>query len=107
MFQVQTLLQSCGVGDVVASAFGGRNYLCSAEFTKRRALGGPQAADWRSIEEECLKGQKLQGLSTCEEVHACLSAQLTEQQRVANFPLLSRIHAIAFEDAAPMSLFDW
>lgn len=102
---METILQSCGVADVVATSFGGRNRLCAAEFARRRVLG--QDADWNEIERELLGGQKLQGLSTCREVYACLAAQLEERDIERTFPLVYRIYCIALKDAPLDTLFAW
>jgi len=34
-YKMETMLRSCGVADLVASSYGGRNRLCAVEFTKR------------------------------------------------------------------------
>ena len=110
-FQTATLLKSCGVADLVATCFGGRNRLCSAEFVRRlmaaRDAQGEAALTklWTDVERDLLHGQKLQGLGTCDEVHSCLVAK--RLAGVGGFPLLEKIHAIARLGADPHTLFDF
>jgi len=104
------ILESCGVGDVIASCIGGRNRACAAEFARRSALSlsfSPEAAAtlWQEIESSLLHGQKLQGLGTCDEVFSCLEARPALR---AKFPLFSRIHGIARLGWHPSRLVqDW
>ncbi len=61
------------------------------------------------MEDELLDKQKLQGLSTCDDVIACLMHRFHSDKKAlsASFPLISRIHAIARSGANPSTLFDW
>ena len=91
------ILESCGVGDVIASCIGGRNRACAAEFARRSARSlsltlEAAAAQWDEIESALLHGQKLQGLGTCDEVFSCLEARPALRSK---FPLFSRIHGIS------------
>ena len=65
-------------------------------------------SDWSEIEEEVLKGQKLQGLSTLKEVYQCLRKRVTsDDELIEKFPLFRRIYRISFlEDPLP-TLFQW
>ena len=112
MIQFETVLQSCGVADAVATSYGGRNRLVSAEFARQllRLRGEEPLSDtekeslgemtnggdstptancnnlgankevstealqrlWSDIEVRLLKGQKIQGLGTCDELMTCL-----------------------------------
>eukprot|EP01040_Poterioochromonas_malhamensis_P011369 gene11369-12392_t len=82
-YKPDTLLLSCGVADVIATSYGGRNRLCSAEFTRRYLLhhdqrgggdeeegGGSEEGSgsgseeairivWEEIEKDMLHGQKI------------------------------------------------
>jgi len=48
---------------------------------------------WKTIEEELLNGQKLQGTLTCREVYMLLSSEKLLYQ----FPLISAIYNTAFQ----------
>jgi len=95
-----TLLESCGLADLVTTCFGGRNRKCADIFARNIVTGSPK--DWATIETEELNGQKLQGTGTCEDVMKALKAT----GKVGEFPLFVQIHKIAFEGAAPISLID-
>lgn len=86
----QTFLESCGVADLITTCYGGRNRKCAEAFAK---AGGKQS--WNQLEKEMLNGQKLQGTITVQDVHKVLR----KKGVAAKFPLLSKIHAIAYEGA--------
>lgn len=110
-YNPHTILGSCGVADVIATCYGGRNRRCAEAFTRHRlqqaaaaaARGGgacsvPKAEElWAKIEADLLDGQKLQGVSTTEEVIAFLDSQpkAKDAQGKEEFSLIRRIHAIA------------
>ena len=73
-FEDDVVLKSCGVADLIATSFGGRNKLCAAEFARRfiQKIDTRGELSWIEIEQELLGGQHLQGLSTCDEVVALL-----------------------------------
>ncbi len=125
-FRPETMLLSCGVADLVATCFGGRNAKCGKEFARRRQAqlnhrngASEQKGErlgftvneeltelWRDIEAELLGGQKLEGVGTCREL--MLSLQSGNQHLGGGqFPLFRRIHEVAFEGAAFSSLFQW
>jgi len=79
-----TILESCGVADLITTCFGGRNRKCAEQFARGER-------DWRQIEESMLGGQKLQGVSTIEHVHK----MLRDNDAVARFPLLDLIYKIS------------
>lgn len=56
-----------------------------------------EAPTWEELEESMLKGQKLQGVLTAEEVYELLSANGWQDR----FPLFAAIHCIAM-GAAPV-----
>ena len=92
---------SCGVADLIATCFGGRNRLCGQEFVKRRSEAAAMSLDsvgdvshdsdsngahavvedteivslWSRIEVDCLHGQKLEGIGTCRELGKLLLAR--------------------------------
>jgi glycerol-3-phosphate dehydrogenase (NAD+) len=81
-----TFFESCGVADLVATCYGGRNHKVAKAFAE---AGGEKSFD--ELEREMLKGQKLQGILTSEEVHAVLKLKGWEDQ----YPLFTAVHAIA------------
>jgi glycerol-3-phosphate dehydrogenase (NAD+) len=123
-FDVSTLFRSCGVADLIATCFGGRNRLCAEEFIhrlKNHAPTGRSSKDddaleklWCDIEKDLLHGQKLQGLDTTDEVISCLkfkgfydSNNKSNGSNSNKFPLFKRIYAIARLGEKPETLFDW
>lgn len=95
-YKDDVFLSSCGVADLIATCYGGRNRKC-AEAIARRMLTEYQGmtasktaivADdakqcalspaftselWHSVEAELLSGQKLQGYTTCLDFLECLT----------------------------------
>lgn len=91
----ETFSMSCGFSDLVASCYGGRNRLVAMEWTQRQLRG--EAATFRDLEESMLKGQKLQGVLTCNEVADVLRERGISEQ----FPLFTTIHMIVNGEARP------
>eukprot|EP01041_Mallomonas_annulata_P004718 gene4718-9362_t len=99
-FQLETIFNSCGVADVIASCYGGRNRRCAKEFAER-CIRGDLEANWSVIEDQLLGGQRLQGLDTCDAVYEYLGRKELRHE----FPLFCRIFQIAHKEASPDMLF--
>ena len=121
---------SCGVADVIASSYSGRNRRCAQLFAKRLLdptmpqssgdRGGglhPSSEEelrsqwvsevWDEIERREMNGQKLQGVSTCRDVMRCLQGTSYLDAHRSHFPLIRRIHSIACRGEDPRDLFRW
>ena len=75
--------ESAGVADLITTCSGGRNHRCA----KMSVVEGKSIAE---IEERELNGQKLQGVSTAEEVNTFLKSQGLED----DFPLFTAVYKI-------------
>jgi glycerol-3-phosphate dehydrogenase (NAD+) len=95
------MLSSCGVADVIASSYGGRNSKCAAEFVHQILKG--ESPTWEDLEAKLIGGQKLQGVLTCDHVISCLNSMNLSRDK---FKLFRKIHAISRLNAHPESLFD-
>lgn len=80
-----TFLHSCGLGDLIATCYGGRNRRCAEAFARARGQ-----VEWHDLEEQLLGGQKLQGVLTANDVMACVRHHDAEEK----FPLLMQIFGI-------------
>lgn len=101
-YKPHTLLGACGVADLVATSYSGRNRKCAAEFatyrlrTASRSLRPEDVKDlWAIIESEVLSGQKLQGVTACKEVMQFLQASGYLDRYPEHFALIRRIYNIA------------
>lgn len=99
--QNTTMMESCGVADLITTCYSGRNRSCAATFARERRMIQAGVFDrtfqsceqhWEDIERRILKGQKIQGVSTVYEVYQVLQAH----DRTQFFPLLTTIYSITF-----------
>eukprot|EP00586_Coscinodiscus_wailesii_P001628 CAMPEP_0172485472 /NCGR_PEP_ID=MMETSP1066-20121228/13503_1 /TAXON_ID=671091 /ORGANISM="Coscinodiscus wailesii, Strain CCMP2513" /LENGTH=381 /DNA_ID=CAMNT_0013250757 /DNA_START=329 /DNA_END=1474 /DNA_ORIENTATION=- len=105
-----TFTQSCGMADLITTCYGGRNRRCAEAFARERInsddglgfIGDDCEVLWKRIEDDVLKGQKLQGTLTAKEVHTVLVAR----DGLDKFPLMKRIHEISFEGKSIASIVD-
>ncbi len=81
----ETFLESCGVADLVASCYGGRNRRVAEAFAR---AGGQQSME--VLAADLLGGQKLQGALTADEVHQVLEANGWAR----DFPLFTTVWRI-------------
>jgi glycerol-3-phosphate dehydrogenase len=96
---------------MIATCYGGRNRLCSELFCREilsvRQSGATfkeTSVRWLELEKRALGGQKLQGLSTLDELMSYLES-IPRHHEI--FPLVYRIHSIARRGAHPKTLFEW
>ena len=89
----ETFLESCGVADLVASCYGGRNRRVAEAFARE---GGQRAME--EVAEDLLGGQKLQGALTAGEVHSVLRQNGWEDE----FPLFDTVYRIAVTREIPV-----
>ncbi|KAI7900751.1 glycerol-3-phosphate dehydrogenase [NAD+] [Cokeromyces recurvatus] len=89
----ETYFESCGVADLITTCAGGRNRKVAAAFIKSNK-------SIEEVEKEMLNGQKLQGTTTSQEVFHFLSARNMTQE----FPLLTAIYRVIYENAPPESI---
>lgn len=95
-FNPSTLLESCGVADIVTSSYGGRNRRVAAAFAQ---AGGARPLD--ALEAELLGGQKLQGPPTAAVVHSFLAAR----GMLRRFPVFVGTYRVCYEGAPVTDLF--
>jgi glycerol-3-phosphate dehydrogenase (NAD+) len=92
--QVETMLASCGFGDIVASAYGGRNRLCAEAFVKT-------GKTFPQLEAELLKGQHLAGTVAAGEIFQLLKKKNATKQ----FPFFTTINLIIEQKVPPKQIF--
>lgn len=91
----ETFFESCGVGDLIASCYGGRNRKCAELFVRT-------GKNFDDIEKEYLNGQKLQGPHTLQELYKILKKhELTD-----SFPLFTAISKVVYENYPPSTLIE-
>ncbi|CAN8071163.1 unnamed protein product [Agarophyton chilense] len=93
-----TMVESCGLADLITTCMGGRNRRVAEAFARARGK-----RSWEELEDEMLKGQKLQGTSTVLEVMKILK----RDQCVEDFPFIKLIFQIAYEGAAIETIVDF
>jgi NAD-dependent glycerol-3-phosphate dehydrogenase len=74
-----TFLESCGMADLIATCYGGRNRLVALEYTKAFLAGNKTT--FAALEDSLLNGQKLQGVLTSNEVQEILELRGWEKVR--------------------------
>ena len=111
----QIFLESCGVADLVTTCYGGRNRKVAAAFVKT-------GKDIKTLEEEMLNGQKLQGPDAAAEVKEWLKEKGQANKFVISsfiepcsrcilfsmfrFPLFTAVHEICERRLDPKALID-
>lgn len=93
---------SCGLADVIATCFGGRNYRVSKAWTEQFSKNISDKKSWQELETEMLNGQKLQGTITVKEMMDVLKLKQCEK----DFPLFTEIYEIFFQNADPRDVFN-
>jgi glycerol-3-phosphate dehydrogenase (NAD+) len=96
----QIFLESCGVADLITTCYGGRNRKVAAAFVKT-------GKDIKTLEEEMLNGQKLQGPDAAAEVQEWLKerGQATKSDLI-RFPLFTVVNDICQRRLEPKALID-
>lgn len=79
-------LESCCVGDLLASSLSGRNFSCGHRMARECCTA--------EHVEKCMSGQKLQGPETAKSVHEWLQANKHDLSR---FPLIEAVYRICYE----------
>ncbi|KAI9310966.1 glycerol-3-phosphate dehydrogenase [NAD+] [Dichotomocladium elegans] len=92
----ETFFESCGVADLITTCSGGRNRKVAEAFIKSN-----KTID--EVERELLNGQKLQGTTTAAEVHRFLMAR----EMVDEFPLMTAVYRVIYENAPPTAIVQY
>lgn len=96
--------ESCGLADVIATCFGGRNYKVSRAWTQqfKNENQGTEFKSWQQLEVEMLDGQKLQGTITVKEIMDVLKLKNCDK----DFPLFVALYEIFYEGVDPRDIFN-
>jgi glycerol-3-phosphate dehydrogenase (NAD+) len=81
----ETFFESCGVADLIATCYGGRNHRVAQEFAKHEG-----SKSFATLEAELLNGQKLQGVLTSMEVQSVLKSKGLKK----DYPLFMTVNAV-------------
>eukprot|EP00122_Pirum_gemmata_P011239 Pgem_evm1s10402 len=81
----ETFYESCGVADLIATCYGGRNHKVASAFARNKGV-----KSFEELEKEMLGGGKLQGVLTSNEVQTVLHDRKWEK----NYPLFTAVNAI-------------
>lgn len=92
--KIETMMESCGFGDIVASSYGGRNRKCAEYFVKT-------GKTFAECEADLLNGQKLQGVLAAAEVYKVLK----KRGAIKQFPLTATIHLVDLMKCPPQAIF--
>ncbi|KAL8139865.1 hypothetical protein V2J09_005886 [Rumex salicifolius] len=93
-----TFLESCGVADLITTCLGGRNRRVAEAFARH---GGTRS--FEELEDEMLQGQKLQGVSTANEVYEVLR----NNGWLDSFPLFKTVHEICAGHIPPIAIVQY
>lgn len=89
------LLEDCGIADIIATSYGGRNRLCAEKFiTINKNIN--------TIEKTILNGQKLQGPQVCSQIYDILN----NDNILKEFPLFKKIYEIIFLKNDPLEILE-
>ena len=94
--KLETMTESCGFGDIVASSYGGRNRRCAEYFVKT-------GKSFPECERDLLNGQKLQGNLAAAEVYKVLKLRNACKQ----FPLFTTIYLIIQRKIKPEEIINY
>jgi len=93
-----TILESCGIADLITTCFGGRNRKVGEAFVLAKGK-----KTFLELEKELLGGQKLQGVLTSDEVQRLLK----KLGKVNEFPLFTTINRIINGQLDPIQIVDY
>ncbi|BDA43327.1 probable glycerol-3-phosphate dehydrogenase [NAD(+)], cytoplasmic at C-terminar half [Coccomyxa sp. Obi] len=96
-----TFFESCGVADLIATCYGGRNRLVAEAYVHAYQSGSPKSFD--TLEAELLAGQKLQGVLTSDEVQSILQVRGWE----ADYPLFTTVNGIVNGQLPPTAITEY
>ena len=99
------MLQSCGIADLIATSYGGRNRRLAEAFIVNLKESNEQHVAPKTLaqlEAEVLHGQKLQGPGTAREVFSVLQRDAIADQ----FPILVAVHKILLREMPPEAIID-
>jgi glycerol-3-phosphate dehydrogenase (NAD+) len=122
--QQDTILLSCGVADLIATCYLGRNSRCGAAFAKNllhelESSSSSSDSDhnegiavkplWAKAVQKVCSGQHPPGISTSSQVFKCLLHRYGDsKERVfERYPLFTRIYEVAREGKTPERMFKW
>lgn len=97
----ETFFESCGVADLIATCYGGRNRLVAREFMAAELAGKP--ATFAELETSLLGGQKLQGTLTSDEVQVILQRRGWEKE----YPLFTTVNRIVNGQIPAVSIVEY
>ncbi|KAJ3187650.1 hypothetical protein HDU85_006041 [Gaertneriomyces sp. JEL0708] len=91
----RTFFQSCGMADLVATCYGGRNRKVAEAFVKT-------GKSFDELEKEMLNGQKVQGVPAAKSVYDVLK----RKDRLKDFPFFVTVYRICFEGLDPKEIIN-
>jgi glycerol-3-phosphate dehydrogenase (NAD+) len=92
---VEVMFASCGIGDIIASSYAGRNRRCAEHFAKT-------GLSFTECEALLLNGQKLQGTLSAADVYFLLK----RKGALKEFPFFTTLYLIIRQKVKPEQIFE-